>query len=163
MNELSFQEQLTRILDAQIRLSGELLSLLKQEYEVLNGTNVESLTELANQKKPIVVDMENLSRAWEVLLKNKGVELSAKGIERFLQEFDAVNNTQLQTAWSSLQDKARECQKKNIVNGSVIAMRNQTTQQAIAVLRGRKPEERLYNHYGAESSTYAGGNSLAKA
>jgi len=163
MNELSFQEQLTRILNAQVQLSAELLSLLKQEYEVLSSTNLDNLENLASQKKPIVVDLDNLGRAWEILLKNKGVELSADGIGRFLNEFDNVNNTQLQAAWISLQEKAKECQKKNIVNGSVISMRHQTTQQTLSLLRGQRPEERLYNHYGAESNTLSNGKSLAKA
>lgn len=163
MNELSFVEQLTRILNAQLRLSDELISLLKQEYEVLNTLHVENLHDLATQKKPVIVDMENLSQAWSILLRNKGVELSQEGIERFLIEFDNVNGTELQRAWNSLLNKAKECQKKNAINGSVIYMRHQTTQQTLAVLRGNKSEGQLYNHFGNEASTYVSGKTLAKA
>lgn len=163
MNELSFREQLTRVLDAQVKLSKELLSLLKQEYDVLNGNNVDMLENLSTQKKPIVADLENLGQAWFILLKNKGVELSGEGISRFILEFDKVNGTDLQSAWKSLRAHAEECNKKNLVNGSVIAMRYQTTQQAINVLRGRRPEDRLYDNYGAEASTYTAGKSIAKA
>ena len=42
-------------------------------------------------------------------------------------------------------------------------MRNQTTQQVMSILRGTKAEDRLYDHYGSESTTYTAGKSLAKA
>jgi len=163
MNELSFQEQLTRILNAQVQLSGDLLALLKQEYEILSTARLENLENVVEQKKPIMVDLEDLGQAWELLLKNRGVALSAEGIGRFLNEFDEVNGTQLLAAWTSLLEKASECLQKNTINGSVIAMRNQTTQHLLALLRGQKPEDRLYNHLGGESNLSAGGKSLAKA
>lgn len=163
MNELSFREQLTRVLDAQHKLSDDLLNLLQQEYDALCGTNVEILETISAEKRPIVTDLENLGRAWEVLLKNKGIELTAEGILQFLIEFDAVNSTELADRWQQLRETAKSCQKKNTVNGSIVAMRHQSTQQIINLLHGRTPEERLYNNSGGESSTYSGGNSLAKA
>lgn len=163
MNETSFQEQLTRILTAQVQLSGDLLALLQQEYEILCTAKLDNLENLVEQKKPIMVDLENLGCAWELLLKNRNVELSMEGISQFLNKFDHEHNTELLSAWTTLLEKTRLCKEKNTVNGTVINIRNQATQQVLALLRGQKPEDRMYNHHGCESSLSTGGKSLAKA
>ncbi len=163
MNELSFLEQLSRVLNTQIKLSDDLLALAKQEYDILSSNDVSSLASIAEQKKPIIADLENLTQAWFVVLKNKGVELSGDGINQFLREIDVASNSQLLTTWQLLQEKAIECQQKNTINGSVIAMRQQTTQKTINLLRGFNSEHHSYDHFGNESNTYSGGNSLAKA
>ena len=104
-----------------------------------------------------------INQNWLSLLENAGVELSVERITRFLVDYDKKHDTRLHSYWGTLQQQAKDCQRKNTINGSIIALRQQATQQTLAILRGQSLDDKLYDPYGNKSSTNVSRHTLAKA
>ena len=163
MNESSFHELAYDSLEKQLATTKQLLNLLKQEYKIYHTNSVEPLDEIIGDKQPIIVELDALNQNWLALVAAESIETSPEGISKFLKTCDEENNTSLSVQWEDLQNMAKDCQKINTINGTIIALRYQSTQQTLAVLRGQVPGDTVYDTQGNNTSGYTGGSALAKA
>ena len=159
----SFHELASALIDKQLMLTDRLHVLLKKEYDILHLRHVDSLDILANEKQPIILDIDTLNQHWLSLLELEGATLDVKGIFAFLKKYDAEKSSKILPLWEKLLTKAKECQRLNTINGATLTLRNQATQQAMSILRGHVPGDSLYNMRGSETPNFAGGRSIAKA
>ena len=150
-------------LEKQQALTKQLLNLLKQEYKTLNTNYVDPLDEIIRDKQPLIVELNALNQHWLSLIAAESVETSPEGIEKFLKSYDKANSTALLNQWLDLQTMAKDCQKTNTVNGTIIALRYQSTQQTLSILKGQMPGDSTYDPQGNNSAGYSGGNAIAKA
>ena len=163
MNEAPFHELAQDLLVKQVILTEQMLALLKQEYEALCTNFVEPLNTINNDKQPLIIELNSINQQWVAVLETASVILSPKGIASYLEDYDTVNKTRLSELWLNLQNLAKDCQKANAVNGTVITLRNKASQQTMAILRGQVPGNVVYDPSGNNTSGYIGGSSLAKA
>jgi len=162
-SQKTFHELARALLEKQIMLTDKLNVLLQREYDVLSLLNVDSLDVLANEKQPIILNIDTLNQHWLSLLELEGATLDVKGIYTFLKTYDSNKSTSIFPLWEKLLTQAKECQRLNTINGATLTLRNQATQQAMSILRGHTPGDSLYDLQGSETPNYAGGRSIAKA
>jgi len=163
MNATPFHILALDSLEKQQTLTKQLLNLLKLEYKTLNTNYVDPLDEIINDKQPLIIELDALNQHWLSLIATESVETSPKGIEGFLKHYDQINNTTLLHQWLSLQNMAKDCQKTNTINGTIIALRYQSTQQTLSILRGQAPGDSTYDPHGNNTTGYSGGKAIAKA
>ena len=150
-------------LEKQQALTKQLLNLLKQEYKTLNTNYVDPLDEIITDKQPLIIELDALNQHWLSLIAAESIETSPEGIETFLKNYDKTNNTALLKQWLELHTMAKDCQKTNTVNGTIIALRYQSTQQTLSILKGQLPGDSTYDPQGNNSVGYSAGNAIAKA
>jgi len=163
MTTSSFHVLALDSLEKQKTLTKQLLNLLKQEYKTLNTNYVDPLDEIISDKQPLIVELNTLNQHWLSLIAAESVEVSPEGIENFLKKYDKANHTTLLNQWLDLQTMAKDCQKTNTVNGTIIALRYQSTQQTLSILKGQMPGDSTYDPQGNNNGGYSGGNAIAKA
>lgn len=163
MTESPFHILALDSLEKQQALTKQLLNLLKQEYKTLNTNYVDPLDEIISDKQPLIVELDALNQYWLSLIAAESIETSPEGIENFLNDYDKANNTSLLNQWIDLQTMAKDCQKTNTVNGTIIALRYQSAQQTLSILKGQVPGDSTYDPQGNNSPGFSGGSAIAKA
>ena len=163
MNKTPFYKLAKDSLEQQLVATKQLLNLLKQEYKIYHTNSVEPLDDIISDKKPLIVELDGLHKHWLALITAESVKADPDEITAFLKSCDEENNTSLSVQWLDLQNMARDCQKINTINGTIIALRYQSTQQTLAILRGQVPGDSVYDPQGNNTTGFSGGNALAKA
>ena len=163
MSEAPFHELAQDLLVKQQVLTEQMLTLLKREYETLCTNFVEPLNVINLEKQPLIVELNTINQRWATLFTTVCNEMSSESIASYLQDYDQVNHTQLSGLWLTLQSLAKDCQKANTINGTIVTLRNKSAQQTMAILRGQVPSNVVYDPSGNNTPGYIGGNSLAKA
>lgn len=152
-----------QLLEDQIDLVDQLTKLLGEEYQILNQANPDGLENLAGEKYNIVTQLEHLNRNWQDLLHALNTEFTLDGISRKMNELDSGKKFELVSLWEKLGELSRGVQQQNIVNGAVVTMRHQVTEQAMKILRGQTMGGSTYGRGGREVNLDVGGNTIAKA
>ena len=164
MPDEQFQIACRDLLQQQQTATVRLLKLLKQEYETLSTSQAASLDDITHEKQPVILSLDKLNQQWLALLSSKCADMTPDGITHFLAGHKNTDDKPaLSTLWLELQSTARACKKANTVNGSIIALRHQSTQKTMAILRGQIPGNTVYDPHGNSATGYAGGNAIAKA
>jgi len=155
------------LLDQQVDVAGQLLAMLQQEYRLLKREEEGDLAELSQQKLALVNQLESASQKWLASLKQARVEITLDGIRAGLGTHDPAGSQGLVASWEKLGELASECQRQNTVNGAILVVREQTTQTALDILRGKVPgEDTTYSAKGRSSGYTApngSGGTLGKA
>ncbi len=147
----NFASTARTLLEQQIAVTGDLVSTLQTEYNILKKVDTGDLASLSQQKQSLIDQLETLSQQWLGLLLDDQTEITAEGIRAHLQAADPDNSLRLLPLWEQLGQLARECQRQNQVNGAVLVVRQQATQQALDILRGMPPEGQA--SYGPQGTT----------
>lgn len=162
----TFASQAKQVLEQQIALAQSLLNIMRREYDTLRQSGPTELQEFTDNKNKLVAELELVNLSWQTLLKSANVEFTQDGIRKALDKADNDPAKNLSVLWDTLANTAKECQKQNAINGAVITLRSQVTDQALAILRGQSLAETTYDpsgkqQYGSGSNT--GGHTIAKA
>ena len=161
MTQLS--EQIKGLLEAQVDAATALTLQLRIEYDLLKANKLTSpsLEEVAAQKQDQVDRLEQANRQWQDVLNQAGVPITLDDIHAFLSQKDAEDQLGLETTFEKLSELSREIQKQNIVNGTVLNLRYQATEQLLSIMTG-KEKEVVYGPEGKQTSG-GGGNTIAEA
>ena len=81
---MNAMQQLSSILQSELNLSSQLSQLLQQEREALKNADLNQLQLLTQQKQPHVVQLEQLGRQREQLLKAAGFPGGKAGLSLFV-------------------------------------------------------------------------------
>lgn len=162
----SFADMAKTQLEQQVSVTEQLLTMLQKEYRLLKREEEGDLNELSQQKLNLVNQLETLSQNWLASLKQANVEITLDGIHDGLTTQDPDGSLELVNRWEKLGELATECQRQNTVNGAILVVREQTTQTALDILRGKVPgEDATYSAKGrsANYSPSGSGGTLGKA
>lgn len=149
---MNIAEQITAILQSELKCSLELSQVLKQERDALKASDHQTLNLLSDRKKSLVLKLEQLGRQRESILKSIGFPEGKAGIEAFVANQSQDVATQLTELIKKLRIVARDCRNKNMINGGVINVHRQHLLKAMAILRGRDPETSAYGPGGEYTS-----------
>lgn len=124
------------------------VDLLRREQELLAEGDIETLSSLAVEKAAMAERLGRLSLQREDSVAADG----CKDMNAWLARSE---NHSHETAWQQLLDLARQAKTLNETNGSLIKLRLQHNQQALAVLLAAS---NLAVTYGPDGQQYTAGN-----
>jgi flagella synthesis protein FlgN len=139
----SFQ-QLYSVLQAEHRTAKQLLAILTQERAALVHSDSEAMTQLTASKQPLVVQLEQLSRHREAVLKEEGFSSGKEGLEAFIANQEGTQASQLNQLMDALKRIALECQDNNQINGGIVNVNRQYLHRSMSILRGGEMEVTSY-------------------
>jgi len=145
-------QQLSSILQSELNTSSQLAQLLKVERQALKNVDISQINDITKQKQPLVIQLEQLGRQREMLLKNNGFPADKSGIEAFIANQDVAEAAKLSQLLKQLGVQARLCHDGNQVNGGIVNVNRQYLVRAMSVLRGRDPETAAYGPGGEYTS-----------
>jgi len=151
--EAQFVKTAKKLLDEQRETAVRLNEILILEHDILSARNTEELETTVQQKKLHVEHLEKLNQSWQQTLRLVKTKFTLKGIESTLTKADPKGTHELVACWKELGLLAKECQRLNLINGATIALRQQVTEQMLAMLRGQPTESHTYGPKGTSYNT----------
>lgn len=145
-------QQLSSLLQSELKHSAQLAQLLEQEREALKAADLVKMNLLTQQKQPHVVQLEQLGRQREQLLKAAGFPSGKSGLEAFIANYPEQETVAVRQLLSKLREAARICRDHNQINGGIVNVNRQHLVRALSILRGRDPETGAYGPGGEYTS-----------
>jgi flagella synthesis protein FlgN len=145
-------QQLSAILQAELNHGAKLALILKQERDALSAAELNQIQYLTKEKQPHVVQLEQLGRQREQLLKAAGFPAGKSGLEAFIANHDEQEALPVQQLLEKLREVAKICRDNNQINGGIVNVNRQHLARALTILRGRDPETGAYGPGGEYTS-----------
>jgi flagella synthesis protein FlgN len=145
-------EQITAILQAELKLTSQLSELLQLEREALKEANHEALTQITKKKQPLAIQLEQLGRQRQEALKSAGFPANKAGLDAFITNQNTENSAKLELIVAKLREQAKLCRESNLINGGVINVNRQHLVKALSILRGRDLDTAAYGPGGEYTS-----------
>jgi flagella synthesis protein FlgN len=98
------------------------------------------------------VQLEQLGRQREQLLKAAGFPAGKSGLEAFIANHDEQEALPVQQLLEKLREVAKICRDNNQINGGIVNVNRQHLARALTILRGRDPETGAYGPGGEYTS-----------
>lgn len=145
-------QQLSSILQSELNHSSQLAQLLQQERDALKSADLEQVDYLTRQKQPHLVQLEQLGRQREQLLKAAGFPGGKSGLQAFIANHDPQQADPVKALLARLREAAKHCRDSNQINGGIVNVNRQHLVRALTILRGRDPESGAYGPGGEYTS-----------
>ncbi len=149
---MNAMQQLSSILQSELNHSSQLAQLLQQEREALKAADLDKIHLLTQQKHPHVVQLEQLGRQRDQLLKAAGFPGGKSGLEAFIANHPSQEAEPVLQLLASLREAAKACRDHNQINGGIVNVNRQYLVRALSILRGRDPETGAYGPGGEYTS-----------
>jgi flagellar biosynthesis/type III secretory pathway chaperone len=150
-----FAEILQKELDQLIQLE----AVLGQEHESLKQRDTDALSKISQEKQNLIKSIEALGRDRLAQLQGGGTAIDKESLLSFV---DAESSGELRRLWNELEAVLLRCQKQNQVNGIMLEMGKQHTEQLLGILLGEgdRKETETYDAKGGTSSSFLNGRSI---
>lgn len=149
---MSALQQLSSILLSELNQSKQLQTLLSKEREALKVTDIDAIQLITQQKQPLLIQLEQLGRQRDYLLKTAGFSAGKAGLDAFIANHAEAEVSKLTQVLTELREVARSCRESNQVNGGILNVNRQYLGRALSILRGRDPEIGAYGPGGEYTS-----------
>lgn len=133
---------LAELLTTEVKLVESFIACLTSEQEALKIGNVDALAEINVRKTGLADQLNNVEDQRNAFLTQAGFSADRQGVLGWLNK-----NRQERTAgqaWVRLMKLAGEARELNGLNGQLIAIRLQATNQALAALTQQAQRSTLY-------------------
>lgn len=141
--------KLAEFTEREIALVSGLLSLLQEEQQSLKQGNATALPMLGEQKIELIEQLNTLESARAAVLGcNSGDDVRAT-MEAWLVKHP--DQSLIASNWKKLLDLARQAKHEHEVNGQLISMRLQQTNEILTALTNTAPHAALYGSDGQTS------------
>jgi flagella synthesis protein FlgN len=137
-------QKLSSILQSEINQSAQLAQLLRQEREALRAADAELIQHISQEKQPYIVQLEQLGRQREQLLKAAGFPGGKSGLEAFIANHEPDESGMIEQLLQKLRTIAKVCRDFNQINGGIVNVNRQHMNRALSILRGRDPDTSAY-------------------
>ena len=112
----------------------QIMELLKVENEAIIQRDTENMGCLLDQKLPLLSKLEQLDNQRQQLFQQiTGISYADKEFSRFIEQHPSKTIQQL---WQAIKIKLPECKKQNELNGRIISIRQNNTDQILQILLG---------------------------
>lgn len=139
--------RLQRVIDDEAALLGEFVALLEQEERLLVDGQTDSLLALADQKTQVYRRLQFLhDERTRIVSRSRQPDL-----QTLLTQAPAAAS-----GWSKVLELAAEAQRRNAINGQLIAERMKHNQAALSVLLAAADQPQLYGPDGQSRPTARG-------
>ncbi|MCF6280867.1 MAG: flagellar protein FlgN [Candidatus Polarisedimenticolaceae bacterium] len=139
-------QALTQLLLKQTSLAQNLLDKLTDEHEVLSLNDSDLLDRIVEHKQALMKQLEAGMTTITHALSEQGYSADISGLDSLLQQLP--ENTPLHRQWHKLQELAKQCQEKNMVNGGIVSLKQRHIRQALDILTGTQSSKNTYDKQG---------------
>lgn len=144
---------LVSLLASEAEVIAQFIALLQSEQVALQDGNTDALPAIADSKAPLTIRLNELAISRNQALSMAGLPPDRIGIEIFLQRHPSP---EVSDVWHKLRRTIAEARELNELNGKLITMRMQYTNQALSALtQAQRQSDMLYGPDG-QPSQFAG-------
>jgi flagella synthesis protein FlgN len=122
------------VIEAELAAYGELCKVLQDEQDSLQRGDVEALQQLTERKSTQIERLAGLGADRADFLTRMQLPATPAGMQTWLREHAGVHRDALADAWERLLATAQEARALNDLNGSLVALRLNHSQAALAAL-----------------------------
>jgi flagellar biosynthesis/type III secretory pathway chaperone len=141
------EECLTHILEQQQHCLEQIIQLLKAENAAILERNIKLIDNYLDKKLMLLSQLEQLDKQRQNYFEQQtGISYSHSNFAHFIKQHpsDAVQNV-----WQLIKVMLPECKTQNEVNGKMISIRKENTDQVLQILLGRPQNSTpTYSHLG---------------
>jgi flagellar biosynthesis/type III secretory pathway chaperone len=150
--QLSFdqQQQLSRLLTAELEAGQQLLGILKEEYKTLSKRDPEQITKLSEAKLKQLQTFEGQLSQRHRFFVGLGLSPEREALEQLFQS--PACDTAVINQWQELQQLADSLQRQNEINGGIVALSQRNVAMALDVLTGKDKTTPTYGPSGKASN-----------
>jgi flagellar biosynthesis/type III secretory pathway chaperone len=148
------KDHLQRLISDENRLLGDLESLLDQELEYLNNSDVDALEHVGQTRQTCMGALVRVEDERRSLCSMSGKTTDLRGLEQLLKWCDPKGS--LQSRWAECAARAMRCRELNDRNGLAVAARMKRVEGMLNVITGRSQSPTTYGPQGAYASTNVG-------
>lgn len=145
------------LIDQDISLSQQFVSLLQGEREALDQRDYQRFQQLLAEKQPLLALLEQHSQQRKQQLQAMGLETEAATLELLQQQSPATADK-----WRQLEKLWLQCQQLNNDNQQAVQRTQKTVQQLLGILRGKDTSTQTYDQQGSTRNS-GGGRSISNA
>jgi flagella synthesis protein FlgN len=133
------------------------LDTLQDEQTALVNGEIDRLTDIAQTKSNLVIELTRLAEARNHFLSSQDLPADKEGMTTWLSRQAATAEAQdIETVWNELLRVAASTRLANETNGKMIELKLQHNQQALAVLMSAANQTTLYGPDGQHLSGTGG-------
>lgn len=136
-------ESLIELVSRECRLLGEFVALLGDEEQALVAGDTETLAKLTPRKTELVSRLNQIAELRNLSMRANGLPADTVGLESWRRRDGAAAG-----AAGQLMALAEQARERNRVNGQLIALHLQKTQEALAALTGGDARRQTYGRDG---------------
>lgn len=148
-------EQLTELLELDLKHTTELCAVLEKEKQVLIDREFEALSKLATEKQTLLDKVEqNNKQKLAILSPFANGETQESLLNTFVKQYGEAAALKFKALNQKLDDKLAQCREQNAVNGQVIVRNLSNNKELLSILTGKQNNEGdLYNALGKVSQS----------
>lgn len=133
------------------------LDTLQDEQAALVEGKIDRLTDIAQTKSGLVVELTRLAESRNHFLSSQGLPANKEGMATWLSRQATATETQdIESIWNDLLRVGASARLANETNGKMIELKLQHNQQALAVLMSAANQTTLYGPDGQHLSGAGG-------
>ena len=111
-------EELSVILDKQLKIHEELLKLEKEKTKILQKGDIKALDELLNKQQPLIMNSSNLEKNRIKLQEKMGIDLTLKQIIEKFSEAKILNSS-----FVKMKKVIAQLKKVSVLNNKILNSR----------------------------------------
>lgn len=148
--ETSTEKVLTDILEQEQQCLEQLIQLLKTENTAILEREVNSINHLLDKKLILLSKLDQLDKQRQYFFEQQtGISYSHSNFSHFIKQYPSKT---IQTMWKTVKVKLPECKKQNELNGRMINIQKENTDQILQILLGHPVDNtQTYSHLGQTS------------
>lgn len=154
------QQQLSRLLAAELEESRHLLEILIEEHQSLGHADPDQITAISTRKRDCLKKVERHYNDREQFLTRLGISSGTAGMESLVRSLP--RETTIAKQWRELQSLAKDLKRQNDINGGIVALTQRHITLALDILSGRANTTPTYGPSGQTNHGNAS-QRLAKA
>ena len=138
------------LLQEELRQLEAFIAHLRHEQEAIKCRDAQKLNKAILDKSALLESLNQLEANRNALLKARGFGADRDGVDAWLDRHDSQGEARRQ--WSELLSRAKQAKELNDLNGRLIAIHLQATQEVLAAISPPKVPTTLYGANGQVSA-----------
>ncbi len=147
-DQTTLDEVLYHTLEQEQLCIEQVISLLRVEQKAIIERDIKTIDHLLDKKLPLLSKLEQLDKQRQSFFeKQTGLPYNNTAFSLFIEQH---SSTIIRDIWFDVKAQLPECKKQNDVNGRLIAVKKNNTEQILQILLGRpvNTASPTYSHLG---------------
>ena len=141
------KEQLNTILEQENTCLSQIVHLLKIEHKAIIDRDTSTMGSLLDKKSPLLSKLEQLDKQRQGFYEK--INRLAYTNKNFTRYIELQSSERVSTHWKQIKQQLSQCKKQNELNGRMINLRKNNTEQILQILLGHPMNNtQTYSHLG---------------
>lgn len=149
-NKQKDEQKLVEILTEEHQCLVQVTELLKKEHDAIISHDTEQMGHLLDNKLPLLSQLNQLDKQRQQYFQDlTGFPYHDSNFSRYIQE---QSSEPVQALWQLVTTQLPECKTQNEINGRIISIKKNNTDQILQILTGQSNNNpQTYSHLGQTS------------